>query len=411
MSPFEQGRECYSLCWEGVIGKFHHIDKNLNITAMPTVLNSPGMFYGAPYFFALPGSFEDKFVMLKEYKSWPRKLMALTGFAKPTKELEYKYKPIIEEILSHDMYDGYDERFMNALIKAFANSGIHGIGIQSQEFKDFMYYMSEGIYNRFLNFAKNLKKGLPLLISGGCGLNCNWNSNLKNSGIFSDVFIPPVTNDSVQAIGKAIEAQYYYTGNAKINWSPYTGEEFIYDVGVDMEMCDNSFVAHLLARGKVLAWVQDKYEIGPRALCNRSLIAAPFKSEMHSRLNKIKQRESYRPIAPVVIEEDVNKYFDWDEESPYMLHFAKVKSEELCAITHVDETARLQTVNPVQNSKMYTLLKEFEKQTGFPILCNTSLNFKGRGFINKMSDLLRYVKENDIDGFVVNGKIYLKKET
>ena len=408
MSPFPQGQECYSLCWEGITGRFHHINENLDILSFPTILESPGMFYAAAYFFAIPGTFEEKAHLIAESKAWAGKVMALTGFTLPRQELEDYYKPIIDEVLDHKMYDMYDERFIPAMMDAFKNTPIIGVGLESQVFKDFVYYLAQGIYNRFFEFAKTLKPGLPLLISGGCGLNCGWNTAFKQCGIFSDVFIPPVTNDSGQAIGQAIDAQYYYTGNAKIEWDPYVGEEFEVDVHPEWkaQVADYKVVAKYLMNGKVFAWVDGKYEMGPRALCHRSLIAAPFHKSIHIRLNQIKQREMYRPIAPVVTEEDVSQFFDWEEESPYMLHFMKVKSKGLEAITHADGSARIQTVK--STDKMHSLLKEFKDITGFPILCNTSLNFKGKGFINRMSDLIKYVSENDIDGFIVNNILYLK---
>ena len=173
---------------------------------------------------------------------------------------------------------------------------------------------------------------------------------------------------------------------------------------------DNNHITNfLLKNNNVIAWVQGKYEIGPRALCHRSLLASPFKRKMHVKLNKIKNREQFRPIAPVCIEEDTPLYFDWTGKSPFMLYFQHVKDPALKAVTHADGTARMQTVCEKDNKKIYDLLKEFKKRTGYSVLCNTSLNFKGKGFINRMSDLIKYVMNNDIDGMVVNDKFYIKK--
>jgi hydroxymethyl cephem carbamoyltransferase len=131
---------------------------------------------------------------------------------------------------------------------------------------------------------------------------------------------------------------------------------------------------------------------------------------MHDRLNKIKKRESYRPIAPICLEEDVAQHFDWQGDSPYMLYFQRVLTRELPAVTHVDGTARVQTVSERQNREMWNLLKAFKALTGFGVLCNTSLNFPGRGFINCTSSLVQYVDENDIDGFVLFDKLYLSRK-
>ena len=167
-------------------------------------------------------------------------------------------------------------------------------------------------------------------------------------------------------------------------------------------------VAEFLEEGNIIAWVQGRYEIGPRALGNRSILASPFKSQIRARLNKIKQRESYRPIAPVCIESDVSNLFDWKGSSPYMLYFQKVKDAKLDAITHVDQTARVQTVTQNQNFRLYQLLLSFKQRTGYGVLCNTSLNYKHLGFINRMSDLIKFILQRNLDGFVVDDKFYIR---
>ena len=168
-------------------------------------------------------------------------------------------------------------------------------------------------------------------------------------------------------------------------------------------------VASELANGSVFGWVQGKYEIGPRALGNRSIIAMPFTKEIHARLNKIKNREGFRPIAPICLEEEMDRWFDHHGPSPYMLFFQQVKTDALKAITHVDGSARLQSVTEQSNPEMFKLLTEFKKQTDYGVLCNTSLNFNGFGFINHMSDLVRYAKNHGLDGLVVEDKFYRLK--
>jgi len=167
----------------------------------------------------------------------------------------------------------------------------------------------------------------------------------------------------------------------------------------------------MLANGLILAWVNGKYEIGPRALGNRSILAAPFNVSTRIRLNNIKQREQFRPIAPVCLEEDAAKWFGCENSSPYMLYTFKAKTEVLAAVTHVNKTARLQTVSCNSNKRMYDLLIAFKEQTSFGVLCNTSLNFNGRGFINKIDDLSSYVIKHNLDGFVVDGRSYILKSS
>jgi predicted NodU family carbamoyl transferase len=252
-----------------------------------------------------------------------------------------------------------------------------------------------------------------LLISGGCGLNCDWNSQWKNCGLFSEVFVPPCTNDSGTALGAAIDAQFYYTGNAKIEWDVYMGSWFLEDIeatnmnGFVERSLNIQELCKYLAAGKVFAWVQGRTEMGPRALGNRSLLAAPFDIEIRDKLNKIKHRERFRPIAPICLEEELEKHFEHQGPSPYMLYFQRVKSPKLLAVTHVDGSARVQTVNQSQNPEIYSLLMEFKELTGFGVLCNTSLNFPGFGFINRLSDLVEYAKLCELDGFVIGKKIFM----
>jgi hydroxymethyl cephem carbamoyltransferase len=259
-----------------------------------------------------------------------------------------------------------------------------------------------------------MKKKMPMIIAGGCGLNCDWNSKWKESGLFSEVFVSPVANDSGSAIGTAIDAQFYYTGNPKIDWNVYSGLYFDTTGSFDIEQYDlyeagDEKIADMLANDLILAWVDGKYEIGPRALGNRSILAAPFHESTRIRLNEIKQREQFRPIAPVCLEEDAMRWFGCDHPSPYMLYTYRVRTDALAAVTHVNKTARIQTVSPVTNQSLYNLLSAFKVRTGYGVLCNTSLNFNGRGFINKIDDLSVYVEKHNLDGFVVEGRSYILK--
>ena len=164
------------------------------------------------------------------------------------------------------------------------------------------------IFDVFYQFAKaNLKKSKPLVIAGGCGLNCDWNTKWKETGLFSEVFVPPVANDSGSAIGTAIDAQFRFTGNPKIDWDVYSGLEFssgrLVRSGASMTSTRRTtmMIADMLANDLILGWVSGRYEIGPRALGNRSILAAPFRESTRVRLNEIKQREQFRPIAPVCL--------------------------------------------------------------------------------------------------------------
>jgi len=288
-------------------------------------------------------------------------------------------------------------------------SKFYNIGLKHPDFTRLAKRYSDEIFNRFYQYAqKNLTAGYPLLISGGCGLNCDWNTMWRNSGLFEDVFVPPCTNDTGSSIGTGIDAMREFTGKAKVEWDVYSDKAFEDD---SPDMPDvNTFpleahrVAQFLAQEKIVAWTHGRCEIGPRALGNRSILAAPFTDGMRNRLNHIKKREEFRPVAPICMEEEVSRHFDWQGPSPHMLYFQKVKNTNLRAITHVDGTARAQTVNAAQNPAIHKLLRAFRSLSGVGVLCNTSLNFTGAGFINRTSDLYQYCKTTGIESFVYNNK-------
>ncbi len=405
MSPFPQGQPCYALVWEGVIGAFYRIDENLKITRLGSPVDGPGHKYAFLYGLADPGLPEEGGVSRREDAG---KLMALAGFARgdaPDRE----EKALIDAILALPTSDRWVAK------SEFSGSRYCNIGLDSPDFHNIAKYLSDAMFGRFHDFASaNMTDGLPLLIGGGCGLNCDWNSAWLDSGLFADVFVPPCTNDSGSAIGTAIDAWHNATGSAKIDWTVYAGEAFVHDPadlsGFEAVPRDNAAIAARLAAGDVLALVQGRYEIGPRALGNRSLIAAPFSADTHTRLNAIKQREGFRPIAPICMDEEMARHFAPAHPSPHMLYFQKVIGDGLAAVTHVDGSARAQSVSAEQNPEMHALLAAFKAETGTGVLCNTSLNFKGTGFINRMSDLVAYVRDRAIDGFIVDGTWYRRPQ-
>ncbi|VVE59555.1 carbamoyltransferase C-terminal domain-containing protein [Pandoraea sputorum] len=232
-------------------------------------------------------------------------------------------------------------------------------------------------------------------------------------------FRAALVNDTGSAIGTGVDAQLLLSGNAKLDWDVYRGAPFVDDADALHRTSLGAFrrqafdyvgLAERLATGAILGWVSERTELGPRALGNRSILAAPFSKNTLKRLNDIKQREPFRPIAPICLEEDVHTHFDLQRPSPHMLYFAKVKTDALQAVTHVDGSARVQTVNRDQNAPITELLRAFRHRTGFGVLCNTSLNFHGSGFINRTSDLVRYSEQAGLDGFVVQGQLFMRDD-
>ena len=404
MSSLPKGTPCYALVWEGEIGAFYEIDAALNITLLADVLNQVGNRYALLYGLADPTFRKDG--------PYPRvedagKLMALASFSN-------RSTPSAEERKLFDFLLDGPYRKLSAY-RDLEKSRYYNVGVDDPHFRNFAGIYSDKIFDVFYQFAQaNMKKRMPLIIAGGCGLNCDWNTKWRESGLFPEVFVPPVANDSGSAIGTAIDAQFHFTGNPKIDWNVYSGLGFITTGAFDLAQYDlyetnYELIADMLANDLIIGWVSGKYEIGPRALGNRSILAAPFQESTRVRLNEIKQREQFRPIAPVCLEEEAAKWFGCDQASPFMLFTHRVRTDALAAVTHVNGTSRIQTVSAVTNRNLYDLLIAFKARTGYGVLCNTSLNFKGKGFINKIGDLSVYTVEHNLDGFVVEGRTYLLK--
>jgi predicted NodU family carbamoyl transferase len=408
MSNLPKGTPCYALLWEGVIGAFYEIDAELNVTKIGDVMQEPGHRYAMLYALADP-TFEKN---TAEYSrlSDAGKLMALASFSTRSQPSDEE-----ERITSFLMQDC--KHLKPSQLEALKEFRHFNVGPDDPEFRNFAGIFSDHLFDRFHRFATmNLKRGMPLLIAGGCGLNCDWNSKWKESGCFSDVFVPPVANDSGSAIGTAIDAQFHFTGNPKVTWDVYSGLQFLSNDAVDATYFDEwepsmATVANMLASDLILGWVSGRYEIGPRALGNRSILAEPFKASTRERLNVIKQREQFRPIAPVCLEEEAGKWFGCHLASPFMLYTYRATTDALAAVTHVNRTARIQTVSSLTNRPLFELLTAFKVLTGYGVLCNTSLNFKSKGFINTMSDLSAYTLQHQLDGFVVDGRIYMQKSS
>ena len=244
-----KGTHCYALVWEGAIGAFYEIDSDLNIALIGEVLNSPGNRYARLYGLADPSFPKDG--------PFPRtsdsgKLMALASFSnrsKPTAEERKLLKFLLEEPFQ-----------ALSTYRDLKHAPHFNVGFNDPEFRNFAGIYSDTIFEMFHQFAKaNLKKNKPVLIAGGCGLNCDWNSKWKESGFFSEVFVPPVANDSGSAIGTAIDAQFHFTGNPKIDWNVYSGRYFVtgpFDAArYDVYETDHKLTSDLLANDLILGWV------------------------------------------------------------------------------------------------------------------------------------------------------------
>ena len=274
------------------------------------------------------------------------------------------------------------------------------------------------------DFSKNL------VFSGGCALNSSANKLITNNhDYFKKIFINCAPGDNGGALGAAFIVAAKSNFKIENSQNPYLGPN--YSDNYIKSILENDFykdklsynfepdqrklsqiTAKNISEGKVIGWFQDKMEFGPRALGNRSILADPRNPKMKDIINKkIKRRESFRPFAPSVLQEFQSQWFESDFYSPYMSSLAIVKKEKrnlIPAVTHFDNTARLQTVNKKNNLKFSNLIYDFFKITNVPILLNTSFN-ENEPIVTKPEEALECILRTDIDLIVINN-FFIKKK-
>ena len=393
------------------------------------------------------------------------KLMGLAPYGEP------KYEKLIKKKLIDIKNDGsfrlnqkyfnycvgltmINKNFENLFGKKSRNPEIDNIEQFHMDIASSIQKVTEDI---ILLMCKSLKKEFQiknLCLAGGVALNCVANGKLIEKKIFKNLWIQPAAGDAGGSLGAALafwHLELKKKRNLKNEHSQdemkgsylgpeYSEEEIIKDLNdlrANFEIIEENEllkkVALDISKNKVVGWFQGRMEFGPRALGNRSILADPRSPKMQRNLNlKIKFRESFRPFAPSILYEDLNYYFDTMVRSPYMLIVLKLKKilrkkvninktnysllenlnqirSDIPAVTHVDFSARVQTVHKELNQKYYKLINEFKKLTGTPIVVNTSFNIRGEPIVNTPSDAYRCFMGTDMDVLVI-GNCYLKKE-
>ena len=292
-----------------------------------------------------------------------------------------------------------------------------------------------------------------LCLAGGVALNCVANGILLREKIFDNIWIQPAAGDAGGALGAALSVWYLHY-NSKRHFSfekdamkgSYLGPEFSdQEIEAELKTCGAIFkklskddltekVAIALADGKAIGWMQGRMEFGPRALGSRSIIADPRSPVMQKKLNlKVKYRESFRPFAPSILREDLNDWFELDSDSPYMLLVANVQKRKhrtinsdeealfgidrlhiarstVPAITHVDYTARIQTVHSETNPRYHALIYKFKEKTGCPLIVNTSFNIRGEPIVCSPTDAFKCFMSTELDVLAVGNFILLKEK-
>jgi carbamoyltransferase len=365
------------------------------------------------------------------------KIMGLAPYGEPI-----FYDLILKEVVSlkddgsfrlNMKYFAYDyglEMINNRFCKLFDRSKREPESQITQFHKDVAASIQKVTDEVMLRMAKYLRKetGMKYLcMSGGVALNCVSNSKIYSFAGFDDIFIQPAAGDAGGAIGIA-----YYINNTvlhnerKFIWkNNFLGQSFT-DENIEKQLKKLELpfkcyerpellnkTATLIAEQKVVGWFQGRMEFGPRALGARSILADARNPENNSRVNlKIKYRECFRPFAPTVLLERMQNYFDFDRPSPHMLFVAQVKEDKkvIPAVTHVDGSVRLQTIDRDDHPLYYDLIVEFEKITGCPILLNTSFNVRSEPIVCTPIDALKCFLRTDMDYLIIGSYIVDKQE-
>ena len=306
-----------------------------------------------------------------------------------------------------------------------------------------------------IKIAKSLKdefKISNLCLAGGVALNCVANGEILRENIFDNIWVQPAAGDAGGSLGAALALWYVEQNNprkAELTDSmqgSYLGKEYTQDeiekelnlIGANYEKVNYENLinktAQLLSDEKAIGWFQGRMEFGPRALGGRSILGDPRSDKMQKNLNlKVKYRESFRPFAPSILREDLSKWFSLNKDSPYMLFVAKINSEkiiimteeqkklfgidklnikrsEIPAITHVDYSARIQTVERNTNKRFYDLILRFKEKTGCPVLVNTSFNVRGEPIVNSPSDAFNCFMGTELDYLIIGDCILDKNK-
>ncbi|OQP56113.1 carbamoyltransferase family protein [Niastella populi] len=400
------------------------------------------------------------------------KLMGLAPYGNPHSEQVSNYIKLIKEHLVELKEDGsihLDQRYFNYATglrmvhdqqweKLFGFPKRTPESFPEQQYCDLalaIQQVTEEIVIKLATEAKRITGADYLCMAGGVALNCVANGKLDNTGIFKQIFVQPAAGDAGGALGAACAGYYiYFDGERKMSPAKMDGMEGALlgpaytdtDIAIIIRKYKAAFeyfhnedellnrVALLVAEGHVVGWHQGRMEFGPRALGARSIIADARNPYMQKKLNeKIKLREGFRPFAPVVLAEDVADYFTYDGTSPYMALVKKVKPElqislpadfekkdllgklyfqrsSIPAVTHIDYTARIQTLHRETNTRFWKLLKTFKDKTGCAVMINTSFNVRGEPIVNTPEEAYNCFMRTDMDFLVAGNYLFDKKE-
>jgi len=363
------------------------------------------------------------------------KVMGLSAYGSKNSKISEKFKMLIYpdtknlfrlNLKYFGLHRGLDTWYSPEFEKLFGPARKKGEKI-TQYHADIAYGLQRRYEEIFFHIAKYLKEKTNcenLSLAGGCGLNSVANGLLLKYGIFKEIFVQPAANDAGCSLGAAFYLYNHILNNKRkfIFTHSYWGPEFnnsdyeeaIKKFGLKYKVSKNiaKETAELIANKKIVGFFQGRMEWGPRALGNRSILADPRDKKMKDRVNiKVKHREEFRPFAPSILEEWTSEYFDYNYPCEFMLFVYNVtKPEKIPAVTHVDGTGRLQTVNKIKNPLYWNVINEFRKITKIPVVLNTSFNDKDEPIVCSPEDALRTFMKTGIDYVVMGNYIVSKKK-
>lgn len=426
MSPWAKAKEpSYVIMWDGGTScRLYHIDprnREKPIRFLCHLLHLYATVYGIMGYYAGPYSTPVWPVLnpldMREFRGsrdWPGKLMSYIGLGVPAMEVIQAFADVYRAQVPDFQQDPLRNTYANSCVREHAI--LQSVRKKFPQVDDasflasFHTFLETELVERALSM---IPRGANLIFTGGAALNIKWNSALRETGHFGNVFVPPCPNDSGNAIGAAAVDRVLRTGQWDIAWSVYAGpkmpEVVLFESAWQQEgQVTPDQVAQLLIRGHVVVMLRGRAEIGPRALGHRSLLALPYTHYMRVHLNEIKNREEWRPVAPLVLEEDAPLYFTPGSPDPYMLFDHRLTGTgavALPAIHHADGTARIQTITEHDDAFIAAILRSLKELGLPPVLCNTSANFNGSGFFPNAESAMRWNKAPYI---IVDDTLYKK---
>lgn len=407
-SPFSRrNADSFILIWDGgMLPQLYHYSADQNkLKGLSNLFSLTGLVYQEFAKLVEPFSSSTRL----EFFSLPGKVMAFAALGVVRDELiDLLKEPLIQRNidlteLSSMEIESFNAEFISQLrvneISKFSSPDIIA------SFQDFIGDLLVDTLSSALSLFPESSRNLCL--AGGSALNIVWNSKVRDSGVVGELWIPPFPNDAGSAIGMACVEMV--KDSVALEWDVYSGPT-ICENGVTAEWEKIAFpidnVARLLHESQEpIVFLNGRAELGPRALGNRSIMAAAGNLTMKHLLNSVKSREFYRPVAPICLERDSPLIFNPGLPDPYMLFTHLVRKEwrdRLQAICHVDGTARVQTINEAQNQLVFRLLEVYKSYSGIPLLCNTSANLNGKGFFPDVKSAMQWGKLNMIwsEGFL-----------